>query len=226
MSDNSINKEIDVKVVLLGESGVGKSCIILRYTNDQYSDNNLSTILCSTESKLVSLNNNNDLVKFNIWDTAGQEKFRAISRINYRDADVIILVFDITSPESFQCLKEYWYPQVKENAPKCALLALVAAKCDLKNDLKIDLTAAKTYAEEIKAMFKETSSLSNSGINELFQEIAEKILTSDNFKDNNKKKRNNIPEMTNDDEGSDNSDKTGTTHLKNFKTNKEKSRCC
>lgn len=225
MSDNSINKEVDVKVVLLGESGVGKSCIILRYTNDQYIENSVSTILCSTESKLVLLNNNKDLVKFNIWDTAGQEKFRSISRINYRDADVIIFVFDITCPESFQCLKKYWYPQVKINAPKNVLLALVAAKCDLIKDSNVDLTEAKTYAEEIKALFKETSSLSNSGINELFQEIAEKILASGNYKENNKKKGKNSPDMTNDD-GSDNSDKTGTTHLKTFKTNKDKSRCC
>ena len=96
---------------------------------------------------------------------------------------------------------------------------------DVIEEIFVDVVKAKTYAEEIKAMFKETSSLSNSGINELFQEIAEKILASGNYKENNKKKGKNSPDMTNDD-GSDNSDKTGTTHLKTFKTNKDKSRCC
>ena len=226
MSVNSLKKEIDIKVVLLGESGVGKSCIILRFTNDQYSDNNLSTILCSTESKMISLNKNKDLVKFNIWDTAGEEKFRAISKMNYRDADVIIFVFDVTTPETFKCIKDYWYPQVKENGPKNAFIALVAAKCDLMSTYNIDLTEAKSYAKENNVVFKETSSLNNFGINELFQEIAEKFLASDYLKDYNNKKENDFTEMTNEDGVTDNSEKSGTTRLVTCKSNKDKSRCC
>ena len=173
-------KEIQVKTVLLGESGVGKSCIILRYINGIFSSTHSSTILSTFSSKKIKFDDNT-LITLNIWDTAGQEKFRAITKINYQDAAVIILVFDLTNKTSFNVIKDYWYPQVKENAPENVILVLVAAKCDLENRYEVDLNEAENYAKEIDAIFKKTSSLDNIGINELFQEIGKKILSYDNF---------------------------------------------
>lgn len=86
------------------------------------------------------------------------------------NADVILLVFDVTSEDSFNCIKEYWYPQVKENAPENAIiaLALIASKCDLKDDYNIDMDEISSYAEKINAIFKETSAKDDFGITELF----------------------------------------------------------
>ena len=221
-------KEIQVKTVLLGESGVGKSCIILRYINGIFSSTHSSTILSTFSSKKIKFDENT-LITLNIWDTAGQEKFRAITKINYQDAAVIILVFDLTNKTSFNVIKDYWYPQVKENAPENVILVLVAAKCDLENRYEVDLNEAENYAKEIDAIFKKTSALDNIGINELFQEIGKKILSNDNFNgrivDRRTKSLENI-EFENSLNISNNKNKKKTDQ-KNQKANKNKDgKCC
>ena len=221
-------KEIQVKTVLLGESGVGKSCIILRYINGIFSSTHSSTILSTFSSKKIKFDENT-LITLNIWDTAGQEKFRAITKINYQDAAVIILVFDLTNKTSFNVIKDYWYPQVKENAPENVILVLVAAKCDLENRYEVDLNEAENYAKEIDAIFKKTSALDNIGINELFQEIGKKILSYDNFNgrivDRRTKSLENI-EFENSLNISNNKNKKKTDQ-KNQKANKnEEGKCC
>ena len=221
-------KEIQVKTVLLGESGVGKSCIILRYINGIFSSTHSSTILSTFSSKKIKFDENT-LITLNIWDTAGQEKFRAITKINYQDAAVIILVFDLTNKTSFNVIKDYWYPQVKENAPENVILVLVAAKCDLEDRYEVDLNEAENYAKEIDAIFKKTSALDNIGINELFQEIGKKILSYDNFNgrivDRRTKSLENI-EFENSLNISNNKNKKKTDQ-KNQKANKNKDgKCC
>ena len=221
-------KEIQVKTVLLGESGVGKSCIILRYINGIFSSTHSSTILSTFSSKKIKFDENT-LITLNIWDTAGQEKFRAITKINYQDAAVIILVFDLTNKTSFNVIKDYWYPQVKENAPENVILVLVAAKCDLENRYEVDLNEAENYAKEIDAIFKKTSALDNIGINELFQEIGKKILSYDNFNgrivDRRTKSLENI-EFENSLNISNSKNKKKTDQ-KNQKANKNKDgKCC
>ena len=221
-------KEIQVKTVLLGESGVGKSCIILRYINGIFSSTHSSTILSTFSSKKIKFDENT-LITLNIWDTAGQEKFRAITKINYQDAAVIILVFDLTNKTSFNVIKDYWYPQVKENAPENVILVLVAAKCDLENRYEVDLNEAENYAKEIDAIFKKTSALDNIGINELFQEIGKKILSYDNFNgrivDRRTKSLENI-EFENSLNISNNKNKKKTDQ-KNQKAHKNKEgKCC
>ena len=223
-----MDEPISVKVVLLGESGVGKSCIILRYINGIFSSTHSSTILSTFSSKKIKFDENT-LITLNIWDTAGQEKFRAITKINYQDAAVIILVFDLTNKISFNVIKDYWYPQVKENAPENVILVLVAAKCDLEDRYEVDLNEAENYAKEIDAIFKKTSALDNIGINELFQEIGKKILSYDNFNgrivDRRTKSLENI-EFENSLNISNNKNKKKTDQ-KNQKANKNKDgKCC
>ena len=107
-----------IKVVLLGESGVGKTCIISRFINNVFEDNIMTTTGASYVSKNMVFEDLGKTLRFDIWDTAGQEKFRALTRIFYKDASVAILVFDITRRESFEQIKSYWYNQIKDNAPK------------------------------------------------------------------------------------------------------------
>ena len=107
------------KVVLLGESGVGKTSIISRFINDTFEDGLVTTTGASYAGKdLVFKDYNNQIVRFEIWDTAGQEKYRSLTQIFYKDASIAILVYDITNEESFEEVKNYWYEQIKESAPK------------------------------------------------------------------------------------------------------------
>ena len=215
--------EIKIKVVLLGESGVGKTSIILRFINNIFSKNQVSTILATFSSKRISYNDNKDIILYNIWDTAGQEKFRSIAKINYKDAGVIILVFDITNQNSFENIKEYWYPEVKENAPEHAIIALVAAKCDLIEELEVNFEEVESYVKSINVIYKKTSSLTNKGIDELFEEIGKKILSFDNFEEMIFVRKDTTTIDDNDDQGS----KATSNRQKSIaKVKNSKTRCC
>ena len=101
------------KVVLVGESGVGKTSIINRYVENYFNPNSESTTGASFASKIVTFDKFQKSIKFEIWDTAGQEKYRALTKIFFKNAAVAILVYDITIPDSFYELKNFWYDQVK-----------------------------------------------------------------------------------------------------------------
>ena len=105
------------KVVLLGESGVGKTCIIARFIKNIFENKLMSSTGASYASKNMVFNEyNGKSINFEIWDTAGQEKYRALTKIFYKDATCAILVFDITRRDSFEEIKHYWYNQLKENS--------------------------------------------------------------------------------------------------------------
>jgi small GTP-binding protein len=107
------------KVVLLGESGVGKTCIIDRFINDNFDDNQKTTGISTFTAKTMTFDEfQGKSVKFEIWDTAGQEKYRSLNKIFYKDAGVAILVYDITNSQSFEEIRQYWSNQIKEFAPK------------------------------------------------------------------------------------------------------------
>ena len=107
------------KVILLGESGVGKRQLISRFINNVFEDNTTSTTGASYAGKIISFDEfNGQSIKFEIWDTAGQEKYRALAKIFYKDARAAILVYDITRKETFEEIRNYWYNQIKEYAPK------------------------------------------------------------------------------------------------------------
>jgi small GTP-binding protein len=107
------------KVVLLGESGVGKTCIIARFINNTFEENLISTTGASYAGKTMTFDEfGGKSIKFEIWDTAGQEKYRSLTKIFYKDAGAAILVYDITRQDSFDEIKKYWLQQIKEFAPK------------------------------------------------------------------------------------------------------------
>ena len=107
------------KVVLLGESGVGKTSIISRFINNFFAENVISTTGASYAGKTMTFDEfGGKKIRFEIWDTAGQEQYRSLTKIFYKDAAAAILVYDITRKGSFYALKNYWYDQVKDTAPK------------------------------------------------------------------------------------------------------------
>jgi small GTP-binding protein len=108
------NKPINIKVVLIGEAGVGKTSIIMRYITNIFNPRQLATQGASYVSKIVEINKNQK-VKFELWDTAGEEKYRAIARVFYQNASVCILVYDITRKSSFDEIKNFWVNEIKQN---------------------------------------------------------------------------------------------------------------
>ena len=110
------NKSKLCKTILIGESGVVKTSIIARYINNKYEEEIMSTHGANYISKNVEFEEYNESINFQIWDTAGQEKYRGLTKIFYKDAKIIILVYDISSRKSFEEIKNYWYKQIMENS--------------------------------------------------------------------------------------------------------------
>ena len=130
-------------------------------------------------------------MQFDLWDTAGQEKYRSISMIFYKDAKIAILVYDITRRETFEQIKEYWYKQVKESSTSDIIIAVVGNKCDLFDKEQVKEEEGKEFSNQIGAIFKSTSCFHNVGIQELFKDIGIKFLNS-NFSDDTTGKNKNL----------------------------------
>ena len=185
-----------LKVVLIGESGVGKTCIINRYLNNTFEEEGMSTTGASYASKTMLFPVYNKAIKSEIWDTAGQEKFKALTKIFYKDSDVAILVYDITRKESFEELKNYWYNEIKNNSPNNCIVSIAANKFDLYNEEKVSEDEARKFAKEKGLMFRCTSALTAEGIDDLFKDVGSKYLDpnynpDDNNNNNNNKENNN-----------------------------------
>jgi len=172
---------ITCKVVLVGDSGVGKTCIIQRYVNDNYNENSESTITSSYTYKKLDYKQYNKSISFDIWDTAGQELYRALAKNFYLNASIGILVYDIRRRDSFESLKNYWHEQLKVSGEDNMVLAVAGNKCDLFTDEKVTEAEGKQYAKEIGAVFRLTSCKESIGIEELFEECGKKYLENNNL---------------------------------------------
>ena len=170
----------NVKVVLLGEPGVGKTCIINRFSYDKYDDRTPSSISAQFITKTIDFTNINKSIRYEIWDTAGQEKFHSLAKIFYKDAKVICLVYDITSKETFEKMKSYWYEQeVLLNTEGQSIFVVVGNKFDLYENRQVKDEDALEFAKSIRAIFQYTSAKNASGINELFNNIGNKYFNPD-----------------------------------------------
>ncbi len=178
------------KVVLLGESGVGKTSIISRFINDTFEEGLVTTTGASYAGKdMVFKDYDNQVVKFEIWDTAGQEKYRSLTQIFYKDASIAILVYDITSEESFEEVQNYWYEQLKESGEENMIIGIAGNKCDLFQEEEVSEEEGKKFAKSIGAVFKLTSCKESIGIDELFEECGKKFLEINNMLNTNGKKK-------------------------------------
>ena len=149
MSDNQIET---FKIVLLGDSGVGKTSIISQFIDNNFQDDIQSSSGGTFNSKTFTYSDNK-ILKFDIWDTAGQERYRALTKIFYKDANAAILVYDITRKDSFEELQTYWAEQIKEYAPPNIILSVVGNKSDLAAEEEVDEETARNYSEELGALF-------------------------------------------------------------------------
>lgn len=172
-----MNSEYDYlfKLLLIGNSGVGKSCLLLRFSDDTYTNDYISTIGVDFKIKTVELDGKT--VKLQIWDTAGQERFRTITSSYYRGSHGIIIVYDVTDQESFNGVK-MWLQEIDRYATSTVLKLLVGNKCDLKDKRVVEYDVAKEFAEANNMPFLETSALDSTNVEEAFLTMAGQIKDS------------------------------------------------
>ena len=169
MSDDCV-----YKVLLLGDSTVGKTCFLLRYCDKTFQEAHLSTIGLDYRLKTMTLENGKN-IKLQIWDTAGQDRFRAITKNYYKGANGIILIYDVTNLQSYENVKN-WIAQIKEEANQNVLIYLAGNKIDVSEDLRVVKTEdGKKIADEFKLPFYETSAKSGINVNKIFEELVENI---------------------------------------------------
>ena len=168
------------KVVLVGESGVGKTSIITQFIEQTFQEDIQSTTGGTFSTKSVVCDGGK-VLKFEIWDTAGQEKYRSLTTMFYKDANAAVMVYDVTRADSFEEIKNYWSNQIKDNSPENIILAIAANKSDLIEQETVDEGEARNFAKELNAIFVTTSAKSSEGINSLFEEIAKKYSGATNI---------------------------------------------
>lgn len=164
---------VQQKLVLLGESAVGKSSLVLRFVKDQFDDYRESTIGAAFLTQTVSLDENTT-VKFEIWDTAGQERYKSLAPMYYRNANCAVVVYDITQPSSLEKAKA-WIRELQRQADSNIVIALAGNKTDLASRRAVATEDAQKYAEEESLLFIETSAKDSHNVSELFTLIARKL---------------------------------------------------
>lgn len=167
---------IPVKIVLVGESETGKTNIVTQYVDQKFIPDSGATFGANYATKTINIEEYSSSLKLQLWDTAGEEKFRSIARMFYKDASAVILVYDITNEKSFEEIKKYWYKEIKEITPEGTIISIAANKSDLILDAKVSENEGKNYAKSVGAIYKNTSAFSSAGISELFECVCKKIL--------------------------------------------------
>ena len=164
---------ITFKILTIGESGVGKTCILRRFVENKFLKNHLATI--GIDFKTKTLNINNQEIKLKIWDTAGQERFRNITTQYYKGADGIVLVYDVTEESSYDKIRD-WMEQILYNTQRDDIgLVLLGNKCDMEPRTVTEEQGNK-MAEELKISYFETSALNGQGIKEAFEQLTRDIM--------------------------------------------------
>lgn len=161
------------KLVLIGDSGVGKSCLLLRFADDAFTESYISTIGVDFRFRTVKIDQKT--VKLQIWDTAGQERFRTITSAYYRGADGIIMVYDVTSGDSFEHVND-WLKEVNRYASEGTCKLLVGNKSDRTTDKVVTAEQAKEYADDLGIAFLETSAKSAQNVEEAFLTMAAELI--------------------------------------------------
>ncbi|KAF8602326.1 GTP-binding protein RAB5 [Ceratobasidium sp. AG-I] len=168
-----MSRQHQFKLVLLGESAVGKSSLVLRFVRDQFDDYRESTIGAAFLTQTVTLEDQT-VVKFEIWDTAGQERYKSLAPMYYRNAHCAVVVYDITQQASLDKAKT-WIRELQRQADPSIVIALCGNKADLAARRQVTQEEAQKYAEEEGLMWGETSAKSGEGVAEIFGSIARKL---------------------------------------------------
>eukprot|EP00727_Mastigamoeba_balamuthi_P009398 m51a1_g5080 putative small gtp-binding protein rab1 (226) ;mRNA; r:233707-234384 len=162
------------KVLMIGESGVGKSALLTRFAEGGFDSSYMSTIGVDFKIHYMHTDSNKD-IKLQVWDTAGQERFRTITASFYRRAHGVVVVYDATDAASFERVA-YWLEQIRDNVGARVPLMLVCNKVDLDKHRAVDAAAARRFADRVGIPLRETSAKTGQGVNEAFGELVSMIV--------------------------------------------------
>lgn len=174
-SNSRIEFEHKFKLLLIGNSSVGKSSLLMRFADRSFPTEYMNTI--GIDYKTHTIEVNDQTVKLQMWDTAGQERFRTITSSYYRGAHGILLVFDLTDIRSFEDVAG-WLEEIRAYAVSKVNIVLVGNKCDMSHARKVTAEEARAFAEQNGVVYKETSALSGEHVDQTFHELAETLLQS------------------------------------------------
>ena len=169
-------KESLFKILILGDSTVGKTCFLTRYADNTFQENQMATLGVDYKLKNVKMEDGN-IVKLQIWDTAGQDRFHSLTRNYFKGAHGIILLYDITTQSSFDNVSK-WIKQIKEDASEKVVIILVGNKIDLEHKRAIPTEEGEKIAEDFGLIFFECSAKTGKNINEAFNELIKKTVAN------------------------------------------------
>ncbi|POW02413.1 hypothetical protein PSHT_12132 [Puccinia striiformis] len=164
-----------IKLLLIGDSGVGKSCLLLRFCDDAYTPSFITTIGIDFKIRTIELDGKR--IKLQIWDTAGQERFRTITTAYYRGAMGILLVYDVTDEKSFENIRN-WHANIDQHASEGVNKILIGNKSDSVDKKIVQENQGREFAAELGISFMETSAKANTNVEEAFFSLARKLTTN------------------------------------------------
>ena len=172
----SLNEDSDIifKILMLGDSEVGKSCFLMRYSDNVFVENYITTIGLDYKLKTIKLDSGK-VIKVQLWDTAGQDKYRTIAKNYYKGSHGILLLYDITKISSFENIRE-WIQDIRQEVSPKSIIFLIGNKIDLTDQRKISKEQGEELAEEFKIPFFEASAKSGENVDEVFKALYEKII--------------------------------------------------
>ena len=192
-----MSNNYEVKLIFIGESGVGKTSLIKQFIDKYFIDKKLTTIGHDILQKEIYLSEDKKII-LNIWDTCGQEQFRTINQLFLKNAKIVLFVYDITQKKSFEELKNFWYEYVISVLGKNIIIGIAANKSDLYQNEEVNINDAKNFAFEINAIYKETSAKYFESINSLINDMIFKFI--EKSENDNKLNENNISVVSEDNE--------------------------
>ena len=227
MEDEGVSVEdlSKLKLIVVGNQGTGKSCILNRFVNETFEENYQATIGLDFQSKNITIHDQD--VRLIIYDTAGQEKFRSLIPMYIREAQIILLVYDISDKDSFDAMPN-WIQEVKEVLNKEVVFALIGNKMDLESQRKISYEEGKKLAEKNNFVFQEVSAKTGKNFENLFEvQIFETVYNK--FRKEFEKREEGMEQPnfeTNDNTNDTNDKKVKLESNNNVQTTKKKRRCC
>ena len=172
------HSDIKVKIMLIGNSNVGKTSIIKRYCKNIFSKSHISTVGIDLETKNIKIGK--QIINLQLWDTAGQERYRVLSKNYYNNSDAFIIVYDITNSKSFENVTN-WIMQIKENASENVKIVLFGNKSDLEDQRIINEEEGKKFGKDNNINFYETSAENGANVEKAIIDLVKEVINDENF---------------------------------------------
>ncbi len=170
---SSIDTDLVYKILLLGDSEVGKSCFLMRYADNVFVDNYITTVGLDYKLKYIQLESG-EMIKVQLWDTAGQDRYRTIAKNYYKGSHGILLLYDVTKVNSFENISE-WIKDIRDEVYEKTIIFLIGNKIDKSNERKVTKEQGEKLANEYNLPFFEASAKSGENVDEVFKALYKKI---------------------------------------------------